>query len=484
VRRLVAVSTALAALVLSAAVSGCSGGSGQPGEGRVAAVFDSVTSLVEGQDVTVAGVPVGSVETIELTSAEKALVTMRVEPRFARFYADASCTLGNKFLLGERFVICDPGRPGAGPLRKRDGVRTVGLARTSSPVEGDLVLSFATLPYRQRLQLLLSELGIAVAGRGEDINAVIRRAAPALRDTRRVLAILAAQRAELGRAIESTDRVLASLAARPERLTGFVEAAAQVSSRLAAHRGELGESVRRLPGLLREAGPALADLDALALDATPLVRSLERSAPSLRRLIGDLEPFSSAALPAVRSLAAVAPVARNALHTAAPAIEELVPVAARLRRVAPLLDTLTRSLESSGVPRGLLHFIFYAVRASARFDSTSHILPARGALSPCSPYNTGPPVESCAALFGDFATAGPADRRGARAKPERRPEPGGGEQAPAPLAPAPSPPQSPPPVPGGPQPPQPPALPELPPLPGQPDGGGPAGDLLDYLLGP
>jgi virulence factor Mce-like protein len=484
VRRLAAIATALAALVVAGGLAGCSGGSAEPPEGRVAAVFDSVTSLVEGQDVTVAGVPVGSVETIELTDSEKALVTMRVDPRFARFYADAECTLGNKFLLGERFVVCDPGRPGAGPLRQRDGVPTVGLARTSSPVEGDLVLSFATLPYRQRLQLLLSELGIAVAGRGEDVAAVIRRSAPALRDTRRVLAIVAGQRAALGRAIESTDRVLASLAERPERLPGFVESAARVTTRLAAHRGELGQSVRRLPALLREAGPALGDLDRLALDATPLVRSLERSAPSVRRVIGDLEPFSEAGLPALRSLAAVAPVGRNALRSAAPAIEALVPVAADLRELSPLLDTLTRSLVRSGVTKGLLHFVFYAVRASARFDSTSHILPARGALSPCSFYNTGPPVASCAALFGDFAAGARSEARAERRGDERRPPPAADGGEPGQPAPPGHSPGAPPSAAAAPQPAQPPVVPGVPSLPGQPQGDDPVGDLLDFLLGP
>ncbi|MGH2981966.1 MAG: MlaD family protein, partial [Solirubrobacterales bacterium] len=299
-RRMGAVLAALA-VVMVAVLAVALAGSGEQSGNRVAALFDSVTGLVEGQDVTVAGVPVGAVQAVELTEEDKAQVTMDIDPRLARFYADASCTLENKFLLGERFVNCDPGRPRAGPLASREEVPTVPLEHTSGPVEADLVLSFAQLPYRERLQLLLNELGIAVAARGEDINAVIRRAAPALRDTRRVLAIVDSQRDALGGAISSTDRVLASLARRPRRLTGFVEQAANVSSRLAAHSGELERTTRELPGLLREAQPALADLDSFAVDTTPLVLSLRRSAPSVRRLFAQLDPFSDRALPAVRA---------------------------------------------------------------------------------------------------------------------------------------------------------------------------------------
>lgn len=495
-RRLGAAVAGLAVVALIVAALLATADSSGPRRDRVAAVFDSVVGLVTGQDVAVAGVPVGSVESIELTEDDRARVTMQVDPAFARFYADASCTLANKFLLGERFVICDPGRPGAGRLAAREGVPTVPLGQTSAPVEADLVLSFATLPYRQRLELLLNELGIAAAGRGEDLNAVIRRAAPALRDTRELLRVVASQRRALGSAISSTDRVLASLARRPDRLTGFVEQAAKVSGRFASRRGELERSVRDLPGLLRQARPALADLDAFAVNATPLARSLRRSAPSVRRLFVELEPFSARALPAVRSLDAVAPVGRRALRAARPAIRELVPVAAQLRSSAPLTDTLTESLERASGPEGLMRFIFYATRAVARFDSTGHISPAHGALSSCSIHNTDAPLPGCAALLGGFARA--------VARPERRRRPSRDRHEPQVLpgvipVPAPAP-GAPPPLAPGEQPKQPqpkpqqpdlpdvvpelPQLPGLPPPSGKPKGGGGVDNLLDFLLGP
>ena len=49
------------------------------------------------------------------------------------------------------------------------------------------------LPYRQRFSILLSEFGAGLAGRGDQLNAVIHRANPALRETDELLAILAKQ---------------------------------------------------------------------------------------------------------------------------------------------------------------------------------------------------------------------------------------------------------------------------------------------------
>ena len=49
------------------------------------------------------------------------------------------------------------------------------------------------LPYRQRLSLIVAELGTGVAGRGSELNQVIRRADPALKEVDKVLALLASQ---------------------------------------------------------------------------------------------------------------------------------------------------------------------------------------------------------------------------------------------------------------------------------------------------
>ena len=47
-------------------------------------------------------------------------------------------------------------------------------------------------PYRERLRIILDELGAGVAGRADDLNETIRRASPALRETDRVLDVLGA----------------------------------------------------------------------------------------------------------------------------------------------------------------------------------------------------------------------------------------------------------------------------------------------------
>ena len=79
-------------------------------------------------------------------------------------------------------------------------------------VDIDLIGNTMREPERERLSLILNELGTGLAGRGRDLNEVIRRANPALQETDKVLAILARQNTQLEQLAVNSDTVLAPLA--------------------------------------------------------------------------------------------------------------------------------------------------------------------------------------------------------------------------------------------------------------------------------
>ena len=86
----------------------------------------------------------------------------------------------------------------------------------------DLLNDIMRLPYRERFAILLSEFGAGLAGRGEELNEVIHRANPALRETDEVLKILADQNRVLARLARDSDRVLGPLARERESFADFV----------------------------------------------------------------------------------------------------------------------------------------------------------------------------------------------------------------------------------------------------------------------
>ena len=65
---------------------------------------------------------------------------------------------------------------------------TVPVERTTQPVASIDLFEIWNVPTRDRARLLLNELGIGAVARGEDLNAILRRANPSLQAARRTIA--------------------------------------------------------------------------------------------------------------------------------------------------------------------------------------------------------------------------------------------------------------------------------------------------------
>ncbi|MEA2468427.1 MAG: hypothetical protein QOJ57_2553, partial [Thermoleophilaceae bacterium] len=395
---LLAVCTVAAALAAVGA-----GGGGERGY-AVSAIFDNADFLVVGQDVKIAGAVVGRVSGVHLTPQHTARVDMEIEQGFAPFRSDASCTIRPQSLIGEKFVDCEPGSPKARPL---DG--PLPLASNHSPVDLDLVFAALRLPYRQRLTLLVNELGTGLAGRAEALNAAIRRANPALQQANRVLAILDRDRSTLGRLVDESDRVIGELARKRGEVASFIGRADRVARSVADRRGDLGLAIHRLPPLLEQLEPSAVELAGLTTDARPVAGDLRAAAGPVRLLLGDLDPLTQAARPTLKALDELSVTGRSALRATDPVARKLLPVARHLPEVARLARLLNESLKARGFVEGLQRFVYFAAAATSRFDRFSHILPSYQIAGSCQQY-AQTPVDGCSARFST-STATPSSAR-------------------------------------------------------------------------
>jgi ABC-type transporter Mla subunit MlaD len=358
----------------------------------VRAIFDNASTLVLGEDVKVAGVPVGVISDLDVTGDKRAAVTMRIDdPGFVPWKQDASCKIGSQGLIGERFVDCQPGTSSASPLERIDrgpgeGERRLPVERTSSPVDLDLVTDIMRLPYRQRFAILISEFGTGLAGRGEDLNEVIHRANPALRETDQVLKILADQNRTLARLADDSDRALAPLARERDSLGHFIVEANATAEAAAERRGDIRRSIRLLPGFLRELRPLMADLEGFADQGTPLLTDLNAAAPALGRLIRAQGTLSDAARDSFPSLGDALERGRPALIRARPLIRDLGALGRETAPVAVNLDKLTRSLNETGALERLSDVLFYGALVTNGFDGLGHYLRAGLITNVCSTY--------------------------------------------------------------------------------------------------
>src|ERR1700733_13752513 len=160
---------ALAIVIVAFVVIAVAASSG-PSDPTYKLEFDNAFGLVNGAPFKVAGVPAGSISSIDLCYKDKgahcsnpldAVVTVSVSTKgFGTFRSDASCQSRPQSLIGEYFVDCQPGQYGK-PLANG---ATLTASHTFSTIPADLLADIMQMPQRERLTLIINELGAAVAG--------------------------------------------------------------------------------------------------------------------------------------------------------------------------------------------------------------------------------------------------------------------------------------------------------------------------------
>lgn len=358
---------ALVAIIAIWASAGATGG-----KKEFAVVFDNAKGLVPGQQLKIAGAAVGRIEEVSVAPGPRARVLMTVEPQFMPLPADTRCTIRPEGIISENFVECDLGESNSSLVGEGDDVPTVPVGQTTQPLTLQDVLNVFSLPTSERIRVLISELGLGTAGRGDDINAILRRANPALQDARRAIRVANTQKAAITAAVEQTDLVLSSLKTRERDIRSFVDDAASVTELAATKQASLEQTVAKLPALLDATGPALRSVDAAIADGTPVLRDLRAAGKPLDRTLTSLRGFMSASRSPIEKLGDSAQNIAPQVEDALPLVKQLNAAVPSLTRFGGLSNTFFASLRDTGGLEGTLRFIYSAATTMAGYDGTSH----------------------------------------------------------------------------------------------------------------
>ena len=413
-RRLAVIALVLVAAAVVATVATASGSGSGGGTYRVRAIFDDASFAVPGEQVRVAGAPVGSIGSLDVTKSKQAAVTLQInDSRFTPFHANATCAIRPQSLIGEMYVDCNPGTAAAPALHripKGPGAGTYYLPvlRTHSPVDFDIAQDIYREPVAQRLAIILNELGTGLAARGSDLNAVIRRADPALANTDQVLKILASQNHALAKLATDSAAVLTPLAKQRKALADFIVQANTTAVASAARANDISRSIQLLPGFLRQLKPLMADLGTLANQGTPLASELDASATALGREFTELTPFAKAARTSLIALGDAAAKSQGPLVATLPLDRRLERLGHQAAPAATLLDRLTASLDKSGAIGQLMALLFYGTNAANGFDSLGHYVRDQLLVSDCTGYATSA-VPGCSAKFPKGSASAASD---------------------------------------------------------------------------
>ena len=149
-------------------------------------VLDNAFGVAEGGDFKIAGVRAGTTEDVHLEGQAHPRRGRRrrrsPSPAWPTCARDAHCEVRPQSFIGEYFVDCQPGTSPRPDARRRARARS---SQTSSTIRLDLVNNILRRPYRDRLRLIVGELGAGLAGRPEDLNAAHPPRPPGLRETSR-----------------------------------------------------------------------------------------------------------------------------------------------------------------------------------------------------------------------------------------------------------------------------------------------------------
>jgi phospholipid/cholesterol/gamma-HCH transport system substrate-binding protein len=372
--------------------------------------LDNAFGLVNGADLKIAGVRAGAITDMKVDMhSHRALIGIRVDGNkgdFNSLRTDAFCESKPQSLIGEYFVDCQPGRAAT---KLKPGSR-ISVGHTASTIPADLVQNVLRLPYRERLRLIVNELGTAVAGREGDLNAAIRRASPALRETDKVLAILAQENNVIRDLTTNADTVITALSNNRADVGRWVVAARRTAEASASRNVDLAGTFAKLPGFLEELRPTMAALGRVADEQTPALRDLNATSGQLTRFFKDLGPFANASRPSFSSLGQASQVGDQAVKSAnqsgtirllknfassTPEVgKNLGIILADLDNPARAVESDPRAAKATGRPaptgysglEALLQYVYDQEQATNVFDNNGYILKISVFGGECAPY--------------------------------------------------------------------------------------------------
>jgi phospholipid/cholesterol/gamma-HCH transport system substrate-binding protein len=283
----------------------------------------------QGQAVTVAGAKIGEIGSVDLHNGV-AVVTMKITPRYARLYRDATMLLRPKTQLQDITVEINPGTASAGRLRSGDFLR---LSQTAPNVAFDQFLAGLDAETRAYLQELLAGAGEGLNHNGKALSAVLKRFAPTARYTQQIAQQLEIRHANIARSIHNFRLVMEALGGKDKQLAQLVDASNAVFATFAKEDANLRSTLHLLPSALHKTGAGLGKLATATRVLGPTLRKLQPFARALGPANEATRRLALKTTPTIKN--EIRPFARQIL----PVINELQPKTQQLAEAFPKLST-------------------------------------------------------------------------------------------------------------------------------------------------
>ena len=190
--------------------------------------FATANGLIDGSDVLIGGVKVGTVGSVLVDNTppadnnqsnfsnptSTATATINIRRQYAPLHQGATVAIRPKSLLGEKYVAVTVGDPGKDAIP--DGT-TLPPQATSVNVELDQLVNIFDEPTRKQLQKLIDSLGTGLLGQGRNTNETFQVGGQDLGNFAKVTDVLQARDAELKRVIDALNKITGTLGSDQQR---------------------------------------------------------------------------------------------------------------------------------------------------------------------------------------------------------------------------------------------------------------------------
>lgn len=296
------------------------------------AVFSDAAGVTpgQGQEVRMAGVQVGAIESASLTPDGKAALRLGIDPKY-QIYGNATLVLRPKSPLNEMYIEVNPGGPPGMPLAAGG---TIPVGQTDSPVTIDQVTQHLDQNTLQALTALIDEADVALTHAPASLASGLSATDQVARDLRPVAAALQQRRNTLAQLVSELSTISGTVGNNDQRLAQLATALQQTLQALGDQRSPLNSTLLQLPDLTNQLKQATDSVQALSGQLNPTLDDLRTATGTLPAALAQLNST-------VATANTVIDKANPVVTAAGPVVTDLRPLVANLNAALPALRDIS-----------------------------------------------------------------------------------------------------------------------------------------------
>jgi phospholipid/cholesterol/gamma-HCH transport system substrate-binding protein len=295
-----------------------------------------------GQEVRIAGVPVGEITSDSVDADGHARLKLSIDPKYM-VYDNATVVLRPKSPLNEMYIELSPGGP---PGHRLQSGGSLAITNAQAPVEIDQALDHLDQNTLSALTALLDQADTALANAQSQLPAGLSATDVLATRLQPVLTALDKRRSTLSALVTALQEISTAVGGDDSQLANLATSLQKTLDTLGSGSSNLSASLAQLPELLATLKQATDSVQALSTQLDPTLDNLRAASAKLPGALNDVTTTLDKAKTTVTELA---PVVREALPVVAdlrPLVSDLMQAATPLRTIALKLDPITSMLVS------------------------------------------------------------------------------------------------------------------------------------------